>query len=355
LNRPQKEEAHIPFGYRRNGWAFFINHGGSTLNDSQIGTKRTSKSRVTGCLNWLGAGLAALVGLALVGYIYESLAEASDTKASPPPGQLVDVGGYRLHINCTGSGSPTVVIVAGAGDCSTTWGGVVQPEVAKTTRVCTYDRAGLGWSESSANPGDAAQFARELHTLLQNANVTGPYMMVGHSLGGMIVRIFAHDYASEVLGVVLIDSMNPKQVTPALSKSLAQQYSLQALIARFGIGRLLVKLPAIAPSMPAGYEAYYPLYVRPGSLQASAKEYRALPDSAREAAAVKSFGDLPLTVLTAKGNTNPGWPEWQAELLQLSSNSQHLFAEHSGHPIQLDEPEAAVAAILQIVQQVREM
>jgi pimeloyl-ACP methyl ester carboxylesterase len=303
---------------------------------------------------WLGAGLASLVGLMLVGYIYEAMAEAADAKAYPPPGQLVDVGGHRLHINCTGTGSPTVVIVAGAGDWSTTWGGVVQPEAAKTTRVCTYDRTGLGWSDAASLPGDAAQFARELHTLLQNANVPGPYVMVGHSLGGFVVRIFAHDYASEVAGVVLIDSMNPKQVSQSLSNSLAQQYSFQALLARFGIGRLLVKLPSIAPSMPAGEEAYYPLYIRPGSLQASSKEYQALPASAAEAAAVKSFDDLPLIVLTAKLNDNPGWPEWQMELLQLSSNSQHLFAENSGHTIQRDEPQAAVAAILQMVELVRQ-
>jgi pimeloyl-ACP methyl ester carboxylesterase len=320
--------------------------------DDQNGIERTSRRRGRGCLFWLGAGLAALLGLALVGYIYESLAEAADAKAYPPPGQLVDVGGYRLHINCTGSGKPTVVIVAGAGDWSTSWGGV-QPEVAKTTRVCTYDRPGLGWSEASSLPSDAARFSKELHTLLKNANVPGPYVMVGHSLGGMIVRVFAHEYASEVLGVVLIDSMNPKQVTQSLSNSLAQRFSFQALLARFGIARLLVKLPAIAPSMPPSEAAYYPQYIRPRSLQASAKEYQGLPDSAREAAAVKTFGDLPLIVLTAKLNDNPGWPEWQTELLQLSTNSQHLFAEKSGHPIQMDEPKAAVAAILKMVELVR--
>ena len=290
------------------------------MNDQdQSGKVPTSKRRGRGCLLWLGASLATLLGLMLVGYIYEPMAEAADAKAYPPPGQLVDVGGYRLHINCTGSGSPTVVIVAGAGDWSTTWGGVVQPEVAKTTRVCTYDRPGLGWSEAAPLPGDAAQFAKELHTLLQNANIPGPYVMVGHSLGGFVVRIFAHDYASEVAGVVLIDSMNPKQVTPSLSNSLAQQFYFQAVLARFGIARLLVKLPAIAPSMPPNEEAYYPLYIRPQSLQAAANEYQGLPASSAEAAAVKTFGDLPLIVLTAKRNDNPGWPEWQTELLQLSS------------------------------------
>src|ERR1041384_7836638 len=249
------------------------------MNDrNQIGTKSASRRRDRGCLWWLGAGFASFLGLMLVGYIYEGIAEAADAKTYPPPGELVDVGGYRLHIHCTGSGSPTVVIVAGAGDWSTTWGGVVQPEVAKTTRVCTYDRPGLGWSEAGPLPGDAARFAKELHTLLQNANVPGPYVMVGHSLGGFVVRIFAHDYASEVSGVVLIDSMNPKQVSQSLSNSQAQQSSFQALLARFGIVRLLVKLPAIAPRVPEA--AYYPLYVRPQSLQATANEAEGLPASA---------------------------------------------------------------------------
>src|SRR6185503_17037421 len=147
-----------------------------------------------------------------VGYIYEPLAEASDAKMYPPPGRLVDVGGYRLHINCTGAGSPTVVIDAGWGDWSTAWG-FVQPEVAKTTRVCTYARAGTGWSEAGPLPRDAAQYAKELHTLLQNAGIPGPYVMVGHSLGGLPVRVFVHEYASEIAGVVLIDSMTPQQFT----------------------------------------------------------------------------------------------------------------------------------------------
>jgi pimeloyl-ACP methyl ester carboxylesterase len=321
------------------------------MTGKALSTQR--KKEMNTSLIWLGRVVVLITGLALIGAVYESMAEAADAKAYPPPGQLVDVDGYRLHLNCTGTGSPTVIIVSGLGDWSTSWGGVVQPEVAKTTRVCTYDRAGFGWSDASSFPSDAAQFAKELHTLLQNANVPGPYVMVGHSLGGFIVRIFAHDYASEVAGVVLVDSMNPKQVTESLSNKLALFSSMEAALARVGVGRLLFKLPALAPTLPAGDEAYYPHLARPQSFQASAKEYRELPASAAEAAAVKSFGDLPLIVLTAKGNNNPGWPEWQNELLQLSSNSQHLFAENSGHVIQFDEPEAAVNAILKMVELAR--
>jgi pimeloyl-ACP methyl ester carboxylesterase len=331
------------------------------MNDQNQSEKiTTSKRRGRGCLLWLGGILTLALVLVLTGPIYESKAEAADAITYPPPGQLVDVGGYRLHINCTGTGSPTVVIDAGLGDWSTTWGGYVQPEVAKTTRVCTYDRAGMGWSEPGPLPRDAAQFAKELHTLLQNAHIPGPYIMVGHSLGGLGVRVFVHDYFSEVAGVVLIESMNPKQLTQSQtevqsqSESRSQPFSLQAALAHFGVVRLLVKLPGIAPSVPPNEQAYYPLYVRPQSLQATTNEFQGVSAAGAQASAVKTFGDLPLIVLTAKLSNNPGWQERQTELLQLSSNSLQLFAENSDHNIQVEEPEAAVAAIIQMVEQVRE-
>ena len=179
--------------------------------------------------------------------------------------------------------------------------------------------------------------------------------MVGHSLGGLIVRVFAHDYASEVAGIVLVDSMNPKQVTESLSNSLARMSSFQTVLARFGVARLLVKLPAIAPSLGPNQAAYYPLYIRPQSLQTTANEYKALPASAAEAAAVKSFGDLPLIVLTGRLHTNPPeWQTWQTELLELSSNSQQLFAENGNHVLQSEEPDAVVAAILKMAELVRQ-
>src|SRR3954451_515030 len=168
--------------------------------------------RVRRVLRGIGRTLAVLVGLlvvlGLLGVVYESAAEAADVRAYPPPGQMVDVGGYRLHINCVGTGSPTVVIDAGWGDWSGGWSRV-QPEAAKTTRVCTYDRAGMGYSEAGPLPRTAEHFARELHALLQHAGVLGPYVLVGHSFGGAPVRVFAHAYAPEVAGVVLIEAMNP--------------------------------------------------------------------------------------------------------------------------------------------------
>ena len=309
-------------------------------------------------LIWLGRVVVSMIGLALVGAIYESIAEATDAKAYTPPGQLVDVGGYRLHINCIGPGSPTVVIEAGLGDWSTGWD-FVQQGAAKATRVCTYDRAGWGWSEAGPLPRDAAQFAKELHALLQNANIPGPYVMVGHSLGGFAVRVFAHEYASEVAGVVLVDSMSPRQFTQSQVETQSQagkqsqSFSLPATLARFGIVRLIARPLGIMPSVPSEEDAYFSRMVRPQSAQALTNESQGMPASSVEASAVKTFGDLPLIVLTAKLNYIQGWQEWQAELLQLSSNSQQLFAE-SDHNIHFEEPEAAIAAILQMVQQVRE-
>ena len=177
------------------------------IDQKNIQNAQPTKRRGRRILTWLGGIVGVLLVLGLVGWIYEPLAEAADAKAYPPPGKMVDVGGYRLHLNCTGSGSPTVVIESGLGDSSATWGWV-QPEVAKTTRVCTYDRAGMGWSETSPQPRTAREFAKELHTLLAKANEPGPYVLVGHSLGGYTVRVYAHDYPAEVVGVVFVDPQN---------------------------------------------------------------------------------------------------------------------------------------------------
>lgn len=323
---------------------------------NQNGNDSVSKSQGRGCLVWLSRIIFSIIGLALIGAIYEPIAEAADAKAYPPPGQLVDVGGYRLHINCTGTGSPTVVIEAGLGDWSTGWG-FVQLEVAKTTRVCTYDRAGWGWSDAGPLPRDAAQFAKELHTLLHNANIPGPYVMVGHSLGGLGVRVFVHEYASEVAGVVLIDSMSPRQFThsqiEAQSQTQSQPFSIPALLARFGMVRLLARPLGIMPSGTPDENAYFSRLVRPQNAQALTNESQGMPAAGAEASAVKTFGDLPLIVLTAKLNNMPGWQEWQTELLQLSSTSQQLFAE-SGHNIHFEKPDTAVAAILKMVELVRQ-
>jgi pimeloyl-ACP methyl ester carboxylesterase len=320
------------------------------------------KHRGSGCLIWPGRAMGSLliivIVLALVGSAYESRAEAADALAYPAPGQMVDVGGYRLHINCTGTGSPTVVIDAGLGDWSTLWGDV-QADVAKTTRICTYDRAGMGWSEPGPLPRDAKQFAKELHTLLHNAGIEGPYVMAGHSMGGLTVLVFAREYPSEVAGIVMIDSMTPEQFTvhPADAESQMvspeHAFSVSSALARIGVVRVLARPLGLVPAGAHDESAYVSRVVRPRNLQAFDDEMQGMPRSGVQAGAVESFGDLPLIVLTARQNQMEKWQQRQTDLLRLSSNSQQLFAD-SDHNIHMEQPQAAAAAIVQMVEQVRE-
>jgi pimeloyl-ACP methyl ester carboxylesterase len=304
---------------------------------------------------WI-AGLVAFVLVAMaLGAIYESVAEAADARAYPPPGRLVDVGGYRLHLNCSGTGSPTVVIEAGLGDFSTRWSRV-QPEVAKTTRVCTYDRAGYGWSDAGPQPRTAQQFATELHMLLTRAQEPGPFVLVGHSSGGLTVRVFAHEYAAEVAGVVLIESMSPRRGAPAATDvSTPARSPIEALIpvvARLGILRLTGGPLGIIPRMPSDTErANFALSVRPLLVQTYLDEFRGIDAGMAQAAQVQSLGDVPLIVLTGgiANPSDPNWPEKQADLLLLSTQSQQLFASQSGHNVHFEEPQAAVDAILKMV------
>jgi pimeloyl-ACP methyl ester carboxylesterase len=298
---------------------------------------------------WLGGALAALVLLLAAGAIIETSLETRDARLYPPPGQMVDIGGHRLHLNCAGDGSPTVVIDAGLGDWSGSWG-AVQGELAKTTRVCIYDRAGMGWSAPGPLPRDADQIAGELYTLLQNANIRGPYVMVGHSFGGLPVQVFVHDYPSDVAGVVLIESMHPGQTTYATQSGAL---SLSSVLARFGIVRLLARPLGLIEDISSDQAAYDSLSVRPQQLQTFADEIRGIPASLAQAGAVESFGDLPLIVLSRGLDADAEWQAGQAELSRLSSNSRHLIAEQSDHGIHLHQPDAAVAAIIQMIEQVR--
>lgn len=304
---------------------------------------------------WLGGIVAVALGLILAGAVYETLAEQADIQAYPPPGQMIDVGGYRLHINCTGTGTPTVVIDAGLGDWSLAWS-VVQAEVAETTRVCTYDRAGMGYSEAGPRPRSAEQIAIELHALLERADIAGPYVMVGHSLGGLPVRVFVDKYPADVAGVVLIESMSPRQMI-GTSDQLALETdassggsAIPASLARIGLVRALAgPLGFVRDLPPEARSAFIAFSAIPRSVQAWADESAALQLSLVQAAAVTTFGDVPLTVLTGGLSQFTDWQAMQVELLQLSSNSQQTVVENSGHNIQMDQPQAAVEAIVNMV------
>ena len=274
---------------------------------------------------------------------------------------MVDVGSYRLHINCVGAGSPTVVIDAGHGGWSASWSSWVQPEAARTTRVCIYDRAGMGWSEPGPLPRTAKHFAQELQTLLHNAHVPGPYVLVGHSLGGLSVRVFAHDYAADVAGVVLVESMHPRHAkpstptTPPQTTAPASELSIFTLPARIGLLRLLAGPLDLASGLsPEVANADVAYSVTPRSIQAYIDEAKGIGPSLAQAGAITSLGAVPVIVLPRGQDQERDWQEMQIDLLHLSSNSQHLIADTSGHNnIQLDQPAAAVEAIVKMVEQVR--
>ncbi|MEZ4735051.1 MAG: alpha/beta hydrolase [Caldilineaceae bacterium] len=165
---------------------------------------RLSQRSRYGMLVWARRALLALlillVALGAIGAAYQAMATVRDARAFPPSGQLVDVGGYRLHLSCIGQGSPTVILESGQANSLAVWSWI-QPEVAKTTQVCAYDRAGIGGSDTGPLPRDARQMVRELHTLLQNAAIAPPYVLVGHSFGGLVTHVYAAQYPAEVAGL----------------------------------------------------------------------------------------------------------------------------------------------------------
>jgi pimeloyl-ACP methyl ester carboxylesterase len=322
----------------------------------QHGNADVSKSHFRRSLTWLFRLMVLSVGLMLVGAVYESLSENSDTRTYPPPGRMVNVGGYRLHINCTGKGSPTVVIEAGWGDSSASWSWV-QPEVAKTTRICTYDRAGMGWSEVSPQPRTAREFAIELHALLVKANELGPFVLVGHSLGGYTMRVYAHDYPAEVSGLVLIDPQALPKSDSAAFKTAPKPGGifLPVLLARIGVVRLLAGPLGAIQNLPAGAkEASAASAVTPRFVQTFLDEGMGMSEGGAQAKAVTTLGALPLIVLSRGQDQDMDWHASQAGFLQLSTKSQQLFAERSGHRIMIDQPEAAVASIVKMLELVRQ-
>ena len=300
--------------------------------------------------------LAVLV-LASIGGGYETVAEAADAAAYPIPGQLIDVGGHRLHLHCTGSGSPTVVMEPGGGAMSSNLGWIT-PAVARDSRVCVYDRAGRGWSEPADTPQDGAQIAADLHTLLHRANVPGPYVMAGHSFGGLYVLTFAARYPDEVAGMVLVDS-----TAPAAAPSTAQGSSdgidrlaaLASIPARLGLVRVVGQLFDDGLPPRAGGEVQAGTTTA-GSLRSTIEEYGNASASTQQAASLRDFADKPLVVLTAGVGHDAAWSAAQNHLATLSTNSAHHVVDGATHETLVADQEHAATttqAILQVVAAVR--
>jgi pimeloyl-ACP methyl ester carboxylesterase len=299
------------------------------------------------------------VVLAVIGAIYQAIATERDERAYPPPGHLVNVGGYSLHINCVGEGSPTVILESALGAMSAHWVRV-QQVVAETTRVCAYDRAGMGWSEPGPEPRDARQISSELHTLLKDADTEGPYVLVGHSYGGLYARMYAARYPNEVAGVVLVDSSHPEQFTRspegrAMYEQIRRLGAVIPFLTRLGVIRLFNVYPAhpdLPPQQRAQIEAFNS---STRQVATTAAEFRATPETTAQVRSTGTLGDKPLAVISA-GEQSSSWLELQDELAALSSDSIHHVVEGATHESLLYESRDAQvtgAAILEVVEVVR--
>jgi pimeloyl-ACP methyl ester carboxylesterase len=303
------------------------------------------------------AGLA----LASIGAGFETVREAADARAYSMPGRLVDVGGRSLHLSCTGTGSPTVVLQPGAGEMSSNLGWIT-PAVAAHTRVCVYDRAGRGWSDPANTPQDASQIAADLHLLLQRAHVPGPYVLAGHSFGGLYTLTYAAHYPHEVAGMVLIDSTAPSSAATQATRPAAGSYdvtrrvsTLASTLARVGLGRLVTQLSfgSLPPQARGEVQARL---ATADNLSSTIEEYVLASASTREAAELRDFGDKPLVVLTAGTGSAAGWTTSQNHLATLSTNTVHRVVAGATHEMLVaDEKDAAITsqAILDVVRSVR--
>jgi pimeloyl-ACP methyl ester carboxylesterase len=340
------------------------------VRDPQSGRVRKRGGCLRRIVRFVGPLLLSVAVLALAGMIYQCVATDRALRRFPPPGELVDLGGHRLHLHCVGEGSPTVVMESGSFGWSLDWS-LVQPRVADFARACVYDRAGYGWSDPAPVTHTGQQIVTELHAALANAGVDGPYVLVGHSQGGMYARLYAGQYPDEVVGMVLVDPKHEdfdSRVPSGLRRTMVTYFQVRRVASLLGVSRLLGARvgasPCLAQLPPEMRPRYHAIASQSRHFDTvSCEEATAQENCARTRAAGR-LGDMPLVVLVAERSdvAVPGAsPETLAEVEQidrklktsltaLSSSSTLITAGESGHYIQCEKPELVVDAIRQVVE-----
>lgn len=329
--------------------------------------QRTPKRGARRILKWLFILVAIFVAfvaaIPVAGYFYQRQASAADAKRFPAPGELVDLGGYRLHVLARGAGSPTVILDSASLDTVSGWYWVIE-ELSAITQVVAYDRPGLGWSDLGPEPRDVDLNARQLHQALELSGIHGPYVLVGHSLGGLYTRAFAGHYPDEVAGMVLIEATHPDfparlglpNVMPNADEGMlnAGPYA-----ARLGLLRLMHMFPPDA-DLPAQQQAELGAYYASNNFaDRTLSAYREWPNLLAEAASVPSLGDTPLRVIVggASENAEGVSRELQEELLGLSTDSHLTVVEGATHITLVHNREhahAVTAEIIGLITQIRE-
>jgi pimeloyl-ACP methyl ester carboxylesterase len=295
-------------------------------------------------------GLSSLIAVpALAGATYQWLATRRDLAANPAPGQLVDIGGYRLHLWCTGSGSPAVILDNGLGGSSAGWG-FVQPDVARFTRACSYDRAGMGYSDPGPSPRTARRIASELATLLDRSGIAGPVVLVGASIAGFNVRVFASDHPERAAGLVLVDASHE-----ADAHEVPRMARFVPLLSRVGVLRFFgVSFGQNVESLPPAVQPYaQATRFRAAGYQAAADEIIHIRESVSEVRSSRRKLEIPVAVVTGARGADEHWRALQQDLTSLSDRGCLMIARHSGHVVSVDEPAVVVDAIRTVVETAR--
>lgn len=309
-------------------------------------------------LSQIGKGVLALVAF---GIIFQLASNAVSDTLHPAPGKRIDIGSTKLHLHATGEGGLTVVLDAGMGGSSLGWA-LVQPEVSKYARVCSYDRAGYAWSEESPSDRTSRTIAEELHALLHKANLPGPYLLVGHSFGGSNVLLFAHLYPDETAGVILVDSVHEEMLAGAPEQSatppLWHHPYVQAILSFVGYNRCIgpsKEIEAMFKPLPEKIRnAYVAQMNKPRYKRTVAREMACLRESLSQLKNANiSIGDKPLIVISAgKGvETAEGkaWSLMQKRLVLKSNCSKQIIASESDHMINHHQPQVIIDSILEML------
>jgi pimeloyl-ACP methyl ester carboxylesterase len=317
-------------------------------------------------LRWSGwvllGGLCLFLALIAYLLVRESIARSKYRAEYPPPGQMVNLGTHSIHLHCVGAGSPTVVFEADLDQYGSLSWDSVQGDIGKFARACSYDRAGIMWSEPGPLPRDGERIASELATVLDMAGEDGPYVLVGHAFGGAYVRIFAGQNPDDVCGMVLVDSSHPEMLTHFTEYGVEKEIPgkqirpLILLLSHLGMpGRFKGNLYNLSPDVYNPTQAFLP-----ESSMAWFDETVEAPNTLAQAGQYAYLGDFPLIVLAAARSSQElqevqeAWLELQQELALLSENSEFRALQEAGHYIQFDQPQEVVEAVRDVVQRCAE-